>query len=42
LGTKDSNVSFIPIALGIILIILGGGWFMFRNRELIKVWIKKE
>lgn len=42
LGTKDSDFSFVPIVAGIALVMLGGGWFIFKNRQLIKVWMRKE
>lgn len=41
LGTKDSKFPFVPILIGIVLLTVAGGWFVFKNLEQIKIWIKK-
>ncbi|MBI2621301.1 MAG: hypothetical protein HYW63_01475 [Candidatus Levybacteria bacterium] len=45
LGAKDSNLSFVPVILGILLITVSGGLIAFKNKEiirdLIKIWIKR-
>jgi len=45
LGAKDSELSFVPIILGLLLIIVAGGWIVLKYKEailgIIKIWIKK-
>ena len=41
LGTRDHDFSFIPIVGGIFLLAGAGIWFVFKNLEQIKIWIKK-